>query len=137
MKDLIEKIRKIEDLIQGASTAGEKHAAVLAKERINKRLGRKEKNKIIEYTLYTQDSWHKKLLLAICRKYKVEPYRYNRQKYTTVMVKVEENFLQNVLWKEYLEYSKYLEILVEDVTDNLIEKIYKHKEENIIKGELK
>ena len=137
MEGLLEKIKKIEALIQGAKTQGEKSAAILARDRINKRLIEEEKTQVKEYALYTQDSWHKKLLLAICRKYGVSPYRYKRQKYTTVMVRMNEKFLNNVLWKEYLEYSELLEKLVEEITDDIIGKIHKDEDEDIIHGELK
>jgi hypothetical protein len=109
MEDLLDKIKKIEALIFGATTPGEKEAATFAKERILKKHPGLEIHKDPkEYSLYTQDNWHKKLLHAICRKYGVKPYRYRRQKYTTVMVYMNEDFLNNILWKEYLEYSKHL-----------------------------
>ncbi len=136
MEELLEKIRKIEALIEGAKTEGEKSAAISAKNRLNKRRLEEYKVEKSEYALYTQDTWHKKLLLAICRKYGVQPYRYSRQKRTTVMVRIEEGLLNNVLWKEYLEYSKHLEILVEDITNNLIGQIYKDEEEDVIQGKL-
>lgn len=89
MEDLLERIKKIESLILGAKTEGEKQAAISAKERILKKYPELEIHKNPkEYALYTQDNWHKKLLLAICRKYGVKPYRYYRQKYTTVMVQL-------------------------------------------------
>jgi len=136
MEDLLEKIRKIEALIEGAKTDGEKSAAILAKNRIRKKLIAEEKTKKIEYTLRTSDSWHKKLLVAICRKYGVRPYRYKRQKYTTVMVHINEQFLEDVLWPEYLEYSKHLEELVEEVTNNIIRKIHEGGGEDIIQDKL-
>lgn len=138
MEDLLERIKKIESLILGAKTEGEKQAAISAKERILKKYPELEIHKNPkEYALYTQDNWHKKLLLAICRKYGVKPYRYYRQKYTTVMVRINEDFLNKVLWKEYLEYSELLGQLVEEITDDLISKIHKHEEEDIIQGNLK
>jgi hypothetical protein len=138
MKDLQEKIKKIEALIKGAQTEGEKNAAISARERILGKYPELDISKNLrEYTLYTSDNWHKRLLLAICRKYEVKPYRYYRQKYTTVMVRVNEVFLHKVLWKEYVEYSKHLEELIGEITDDLIDKIHKHEEEDVIQGELK
>lgn len=136
MEDLLEKIRKIEALIKGAQTGGEKNAAILAKNRIHKKLIAEKKTQKVEYTLRTSDSWHKKLLVAICRKYGVRPYRYKRQKYTTVMININEQFLEDVLWKEYLEYSKHLEELVEEITNNIIRKIHEDGKEDIIHGKL-
>ncbi len=137
MKHLLDKIKKIEALISGAKTDGEKNAAILAKGRILEKFPELEINKNIkEFALYTSNTWHKKLLIAICRKYGIKPYRYYRQKHTTVMVKINTDFLNNVLWKEYLEYSTHLEELVEEITDSLIEKIHKYEEEEIIQGRL-
>lgn len=135
IQDLLQKIKKIESLIAGATSQGERQAAELARERVNKKL--EDNSKIVEYSLYTNDTWHKKLLLAICRKYGIRPYRYRRQKYTTVMVKIDDDFLNKILWPEYLEYSKHLEVLVEEITDSLIDKIHKHSDEDIIQGRLK
>lgn len=133
MDKLIDRINKIEELILRASTEGERQAALSAKDRILEKYPEIEFEKEIkEFTLYTSDEWHKKLLLAICRKYELEPYRYQRQKYTTVMVKVNEIFLRNILWKEYLEYSKHLEELVTEITDNLISQIYTHQDEKMM-----
>jgi len=136
MEELLEKIKKIEALIEGAKTDGEKIAAIAAKNRVNKRI--LDEGKILnqEYALYTPDNWHKKLLMAICRKYKIKPYRYKRQKYTTVMVNIDESFLNNVIWKEYLEYSKHLEKLIEEITNNIISKIHGDEDEEIIHGKL-
>lgn len=137
MEDLLERIKKIEALIFGAQTDGEKQAAISAKERILKKYPELEIHKNPkEYALYTQDNWHKKLLLALCHKYGVKPYRYYRQKYTTVMVRINEDFLNKVLWQEYQEYSAHLEKLVEEITDELISKIHKYEEEDLIQGNL-
>lgn len=138
MNRLLEKIKKIEALIEGATTEGEKNAAILAKGRLNKKRQEELELEKREYTLYTPDNWHKKLLLAICRKYGVKPYRYKGQKYTTIMVNINEKFLNEVLWEEYLEYGKHLETLVEDITNEVIRKIHEDEEEEmIIRGRLK
>lgn len=138
MENLLEKIKKIEALIQGASTDGEKSAAISAKERILDKHQYLEIHKDPkEYSLRTEGQWNKKLLLAICRKYGVNPYRYKRQKYTTVMVNINEEFLNKVLWKEYTDYGDQLNRLVEEITDDLISKIHKHEDEDIIHGNLR
>lgn len=138
MQHLLERIKKIEALILGAGTEGEKNAALSAKDRILKKYPALEIHKNPkEYSLYTSSEWNKRLLLAICRKYGVKPYRYKRQKYTTVMVNINEEFLNKVLWKEFQEYSKHLDQLVSEITNDLISKIHKHEEEDIIHGKLK
>lgn len=138
MEHLLEKIKKIEALIGGAGTEGEKDAAISAKERLLMKYPNLNiHNNPVEYRLSTSSMWDKKLLLAICRKYGVKPYRYHRQKYTTVMVNVNADFLNKVIWKEYEEYSKILDQLVEEITDGLISKIHKHEDEDLIHGALK
>lgn len=137
MNALLEKIKKIEALIAGAQTDGEKNAAISARERIlrnNPSLQIEARAK--EFSLSMPSNWHKKLLLAICHKYGVKPYRYHRQKYTTVMVRVNEDFLNRVLWQEFKEYSKLMEELVTEITDDLIAKIHQHEDEDLIQGEL-
>lgn len=137
LESLLEKIKKIETLIEKTKIDGEKKAALQAKERILEKYPKLKINQNAkEYALYTQGAWHKRLLLALCAKYGVRPYRYHRQKYTTVMVNINEGFLNKVLWKEYLEYSKLLEDLVDEVTGNLIRKIHGYEEEDIIHGKV-
>jgi len=137
MESLLEKIKKIEALIDGASSEGEKEAAISAKKRILNKYPHLEIHKDPkEYSLRTEGEWDKKLLLAICRKYGIKPYRYKRQKYTTVMVNINEEFLNKVLWKEYTEYSSHLNKLIGEITDSLISKIHKHEDEDIIQGSL-
>ncbi|MEQ8238735.1 MAG: hypothetical protein RIA69_05955 [Cyclobacteriaceae bacterium] len=137
MDSLLNKISKIEALILGASTNGEKNAALSAKERIlNKHPHLEIHREPKEYSLQTSGEWNKKLLIAICRKYGVKPYRYKRQKYTTVMVNINEDFLNEILWKEYTEYSNHLNRLIEEITESLISKIHKYEEEDIIHGNL-
>lgn len=137
MESVLDKIKKIEALIQGAQTKGEKNTAISAKERIlSKYPAVDTENEKLEFSLRTPDSWHKRLLIAICRKHGLKPYRYKRQNYTTVMVQVNERFLNEMVWKEYLEYSDHLEKLVDAVTGDLIEKIYKHEDEDIVHGRL-
>jgi hypothetical protein len=138
MEHLLEKIKKIEALIAGTTSQGEKQAAILAKERLLKKFPNLDAHKnTLEYRLSTPDTWHKRLLIALCRKYGINPYRYHRQKHTTIMVKINEDFLNQILWKEYIEYSNQLEDLIEGIMGSVIGKIYTHEDETIIKGELK
>ncbi|MEA3514414.1 MAG: hypothetical protein U9R34_02985 [Nanoarchaeota archaeon] len=133
---ILKKIKKIERLIEGANSDGEKNAAINAKKRLEGKRYKKEAEDLIEYRISTEDLWHKKLFVALCRKHNYKPYRYYRQKYTTVMIRISKHYLDNVLWKEYLEYSKQLTSLVEDITNEIISKIHKHEEETVIMGEI-
>jgi len=137
MNEILEKIKKIEALISGATSTGEYNAAQNAKKRLLERYPEVEIYKNAkEYSLRTGDMWQKKLLLAICAKYGVNTYRYSRQKYTTTMVRINEKFLNEVIWKEFLEYSEKLSELLNEITSDLISKIHAPTEETIIVGEL-
>jgi hypothetical protein len=138
MSTLLDKIAKIQALILGTNIEGERQAAIAAKARLMAQQPEVLPQHLDakEYTLYTPDNWHKQLLMALCRKYELKPYRYHRQKYTTLMVRCNWDWLNKVLWKEYQEYSKHLEALVDDVTSELINKIHAPEEEDIISGHL-
>ncbi len=88
------------------------------------------------YTISTQDMWHKKLFMAICHKHNLNPYRYYRQKRTTVMVNISKVFLDEVVWPEYLKYARILEELVDEITAEIIAKIHKEEKEVVITGEI-
>lgn len=132
--DLADKIRKIEALIAGAKSEGEKEAAELAKQRVQERLAARP----IEYTIRLSNGWTKRLFVALCRKYHLKTYRYARQKYTTTMVLVSKSFIEEILWPEFKKYSQLFEDLVNEVMQDLTSKIYEVKEEDevIISGEL-
>ena len=130
--DILEKIRKIGALIERAGTEGERQSAILAKERLLKQ----RVETAIEYTITTQDMWHKQLFTAICHKHGLKPFRYYRQKYTTVMVNASKPFVDEILWPEYLKYAKVLEELVDEITIQVISKIHKTEDEIVISGEI-
>src|ERR1044071_7819113 len=103
--DLHDKIKKIEALIAGAKSDGERQAAALAKNRILERFQAEVAVKPIEYNVPLGNHWNKKLFVALCSKHKLRPYRYKRQKHTTVMVRAEPSFVEGVLWPEFKKYS--------------------------------
>lgn len=81
--------------------------------------------------------WEKRLFRAICLKNKLCTYRYYRQRYTTTMVRVSEDTMDNVLWPEYEKYADFLKEMVHEIADELIEKIYNgDEEETVISGEI-
>jgi hypothetical protein len=129
--DLIEKIRRIERLFYGATTDGERAAAAGALDRVRQRLEEtKEIDPPIEYKFTLGDSWSRKLLVALMRRYGLKPYRYRRQRYTTVMAKVPQSFVDQTLWPEFEKLSDTLTSYVDEITDRLIsEGIYKDNSE--------
>ena len=135
--DLHDKIKKIEALIAGAKSDGEREAAALAKNRILERFQAEVAVKPVEYNVPLGNHWKKKLFVALCSKHKLRTYRYKRQKHTTAMVRADPSFVEGVLWPEYKKYSALLEELVGEIIDGLISQIHDVKEDEIeIVGEL-
>ena len=132
--DIADKIRKIEALIAGAKSDGERQAAEFAKQRLQEKITAQP----MEYTVRLHSRWEKRLFVAICNKHGLRTYRYMRQKYTTAMVRVAKPFMDSVLWPEYNKYAKILHKLTEEISTDLISKIHlvKEEDETIIAGEL-
>ena len=119
--DLLEKLRKIERLYAGATTPGEKDAAADAIARIKKRLAETAKTEqAIEFKFTLTDAWSKKLFIALLRRYEINPYRYSRQRRTTVMARVPRSFVNETLWPEFMELSKVLKTYLDEMTERLI-----------------
>ena len=120
-RELIETLRRIEALFAGAATDGERLAAGGALERIRDRLRRvQEADPAIEYRFSMPDEWSRQLFVALLRRYGIRPYRYMRQRYTTVMAKVPRGFVDKTLWPEYEELNKSLRAYLSEVTTRVI-----------------
>jgi len=118
---LREKLRKIEALFAGADTVGEKLAAEAALERVRARLAELERSdKPIEMQFSLPDQWSRQLFLALCRRYGLKPYRLNRQRVTTVMLRVPKRFGDQVLWPEFQELNTALMQYLNEVTTRVI-----------------
>ena len=118
---LIEKLRLIEALFSGATTAGEREASVRARERILERLELFEKeDPPLEYRFSMGDMWSRKVFVALLRRYGIRPYRYKRQRHTTVMARVSKRFVDDTLWPEFQEISDTLRSYLSDVTDRVV-----------------
>ena len=125
-QQLRERLRKISALFEGATTPGERSAAGAALDRIKQALGsltRTEQTVETQFTL--PDRWQRRLFAALCRRYGLEPYRYKRQRYTTVMVRAPKSFIDQTLWPEYLEIKGALDTYLNDATERIIrEEVY-------------
>jgi hypothetical protein len=118
---LREKLRKIEALFAGAGTSGERLAAEAALERVRARLselGRQDAP--IEMQFSMSDQWSRHLFVALCRRYGLKPYRYHRQRRTTVMVRVPKGFVDLVLWPEFSDLDIALKAYLHEVTLRII-----------------
>jgi hypothetical protein len=119
---LIEKLRRIEALFADrAATPGEKTAAGEARDRILRRLeGVAQVDPPVEYTFALRNQWSHKLFVALVRRYNLRPYRYARQRYTTVMVRVSERFVRETLWPEFMQLDETLQRYLSDITKRVI-----------------
>lgn len=132
--DIADKIRKIETLIAGAKSDGERQAAEFARQRLQEKIIAQP----MEYSVRVQSLWKKKLFIAICSKHGLRTYRYMRQKHTTTMVRVAKPFMDSVLWPEYNKYAALFDTLTEEILSDLVSKIYcvQDEDETVIAGEL-
>jgi len=118
---LIEKLRRIEALFAGAATPGERVAAANALERMQARLHNLQKeDPPLEFKFTLTDLWSQKLFVALLRRYGIRPFRYSRQRHTTVMAVVPKTFADETLWPEFQELHKTLRTYLDEVTTQII-----------------
>jgi len=80
---------------------------------------------LVEMKFSLADLWSRQLFLALARRYGLRPYRYLRQKRTTVMLKVPPSFVDDVLWPEFVEINAALTEYLMAVTQKIIaEEVY-------------
>ena len=125
-QQLRDRLRKISALFEGATTIGERNAAAAAIERVKQALASTAQvEQPTEYTFKLRDDWRRRLFAALCRRYGLKPYRYKRQRRTTVMVRVPKSFVDKTLWPEFLELEKALEEYLNEATERIIrEEVY-------------
>lgn len=118
---LRDKLRKISALFEGATTAGERSAAAAAITRIKQSLAAMAQvERAVEMQFTLPDRWQRRLFAALCRRYGLEPFRYKRQRYTTVMVRAPKTFLDRTLWPEYVELKEALDEYLNEATERII-----------------
>lgn len=120
-QQLREKLRKISALFEGATTPGERSAAAAAIARIKEALGGAAKTEALAELQFTlPDRWQRRLFAALCRRYGIEPFRYKRQRYTTVVIRAPRRFVDLTLWPEYLELKDALDAYLNEATERII-----------------
>jgi len=119
---LIEKLRLIESLFSRPGTEGEKVAAERARERILERLKQVEReDPPVEFRFGLHDKWSRQLLMALLRRYGINPYRYHGQHRTTIMAKVSTRFVNETLWPEFEQLQATLSAYFDEQTKRIIE----------------
>ena len=122
-EQLRDKLEKVEALYFGAGTDGEKKAAEAAVERLRARLADiSRRDPPVEMQFTMPDLWAVRLFIALCRRYGIRPYRYPRQRRTTVMVRAPRAFFDKVVWRQFSDMRTDLWLHFEETTDRLIRK---------------
>jgi len=118
---LLEKLRRIEALFAGTDALGERDAAAAAAGRLRQRLDElRRRDPAVEYKFTLTNSWSRRLLSALLRRYGVEPYRYSGQRRTTVMAKVPASFVDETLWPQFQQLDDVLRAYLDDITARVI-----------------
>ncbi len=113
------KLRSIEALFAGATTAGERNAADRARQRIADRLAELRDDEQVEWQ-FTVTPWSRRLLVALARRYGLRPYRYKRQRHTTRVIRASEQFLKETFLPEYDKMCDTLYEHLDAVTERVV-----------------
>lgn len=96
---LVAKLQRIEALYARAGSEGERVAAERARERIQARLAElAAEEPPVEFRFSLADQWSRHLFVALLRRYGIQPYRYSRQRRTTVMARLSDSFVNESKW---------------------------------------
>lgn len=121
--DIRDKLAKLEALFARGATAGERAAAGAARDRLQARLDleaedREEPETEMQYSL--PDVWSVRIFVALCRKHGIRPYRYPRQRRTTVMVRVRQSSFERTVREEFSTLHRELTAYFNETVDHLI-----------------
>lgn len=133
-QQLRERLRKIAALFEGAKTPGERDAAAAAMDRVKQSLGTlppepepprehgsfHRQEPVVEMQFSLSDLWQRRLMSALCRRHKLVPFRYRRQRHTTLMVRGQRSYIENILWPEYCQLRDALDEFLGAATDRII-----------------
>ena len=121
-EQLRERLAKVEALFRQAGSPGERAAAGAAAERLRGRLGNTDSDGGPETELQFSlpDMWSIRLFVAVCRTHSLRPFRYARQRRTTVVVRARERSFDREVWAEFSRLQTELQFYFEDVADHLI-----------------
>lgn len=118
-----DRLRKLEALFARGATPGERAAAGAALDRFQSRLdlGASESHEPeigLQFSMH--DVWALRLFIAICRKHRVKPYRYLRQRRTTVVVRVQQSVFDQTVNAEFQALHHELGSYFQEIVDHLI-----------------
>jgi hypothetical protein len=87
---------------------------------VQDRLGKDANTVAIEMKFSFPDTWAVRLFVAVCRKHGVKPYRYPRQRRTTVMVRAPPERFDAEIWREFSALHTELNVYFGETVDHLI-----------------
>ncbi len=119
---LKQRLRSIESLFAGATTPGERDAADRARDRIAARLAGLQQDDQVEWQ-FTLTRWSRRLLLALARRYGLQPYRYKRQRRTTLIIRASERFLRETFLPQYDRMCDTLYDHLDAVTERVVSEV--------------
>ena len=126
--DIRVRLAKLEALFARGATAGERAAAGAALERLQARLdrgGQPADEPETEVQSSLPDVWSVRLFVALCRKHGVTPYRYPRQRRTTVMIRVRKAAFEQTIAAEFRELHRELTTYFGEMVNHLIANVMK------------
>jgi hypothetical protein len=118
--ELRARLAKLEALFRRAGTDGERAAAEAAIGRLQDRLVKDSPPAAVELKFSFPDMWAVRLFVAVCRKHGVRPYRYPRQRRTTVMVRSARARFHAEVWPEFTSLHSELQSYFAETVEHLI-----------------
>lgn len=122
-RDIREKLAKLERMFAQGATSGERAAAGAARDRLQARLepetaGNAEPEIELQYSL--PDVWSVRIFVALCRKHGVHPYRYPRQRRTTVVVRARQADFDRTVAHEFHTLHREVTAYFDEMVNHLI-----------------
>jgi hypothetical protein len=100
---------------------GEREAARRAAERIRARLAElRGREKDVELLYRIADPWKRKLFVALCRRYGLQPFREAGRRRSTIQLRAPKAFHDRTLWPEFLALSEELHAHLDELTTRVI-----------------
>ena len=122
-RDIREKLAKLEQLFARGATPGERAAAGAARDRLQASLNVEAAHDAeleIELQYSLPDVWSVRIFVALCRKHGVRPYRYPRQRRTTVMVRARQADFERTVAAEFRTLYREVTAYFDETVNHLI-----------------
>lgn len=121
--ELAERLQRIQALFEGAATEGERAAAAAAEERVAARLEALRQEAEVEYRFSLNNPWSRRLLMAVLRRHRLEPFRRHGQRRTTIMARMTRRYFNQVIGPEFTRLDETLQQYLEEVASRVIAQV--------------